>query len=89
MDVGKTKMNLSEALTYLEDLEISDGSDSESDIDIKHRDSTKTYIQPPVDTNGSINDVNSADQEESSIDNLSRNQLFDFHVELGKLESYQ
>ena len=75
MNIEKKKMNLAETLTYLEDLEVSDSSDSEPDINIKHRDSTKIYIQPPVDPNGDISDVDSASEEESSTDNLSPNQL--------------
>lgn len=67
--------NSSEPLTYLKDLEVSDGSDSESDTDMKHQDSTKTYIQPLVDPNGDISDLDSADEEEWSIDNVSVNRL--------------
>ena len=48
----------------MKSLEVSDGSDSESDTDMKHQDSTKTYIQPLVDPNGDISDVDSADEEE-------------------------
>ena len=59
--------NNSESLTNLKDLEVSDAFYSESDIDIKHQDSTKIYIQLPVDPNGDISDVDSADEEESSF----------------------
>ena len=52
---------------------------------MKHGNSTVTYIEPPVDQNESISDLDYADEEESSIDNLSRRQLFDFHLELRKL----
>lgn len=48
----------------MKSLEVSDGSDSESDTDMKHQDSTKIYIQPLVDPNGDISDVDSADEEE-------------------------
>ena len=65
----------SESLTHLKDLEVSDAFYSESDIDIKHQDSTKIYIQLPVDPNGDISDVDSANEEESSIDNVSVNQF--------------
>ena len=67
--------NSSEPLTYLKDLEVSDGSDSESDTDMKNQDSTKIYIQPLVDPNGDISDVDSADEEEWNIDNVSVNRL--------------
>ena len=59
----------------MKSLEVSDGSDSESDTDMKHQDSTKIYIQPLVDPNGDISDVDSADEEEWNIDNVSVNRL--------------
>ena len=59
----------------MKSLEVSDGSDSESDTDMKNQDSTKIYIQPLVDPNGDISDVDSADEEEWSIDNVSVNRL--------------
>lgn len=68
-------MSLAEALIYLEDLEVFDGSYSESDVDIKHQDYTKIYIQPPVDPNRNISDIDPSDEDESSIDKLSGNQL--------------
>ena len=36
MVIGKRKMNLAEALIFLENLEVFDGSDSESDIEINY-----------------------------------------------------
>ena len=61
-------MNLAEALQYLEDLEVSDSS--ENDLEIEHQDITKIFIQPPLDSDGS-----NSDEEDASIDNLSGNQL--------------
>ena len=60
---------------YLEDLEVSGDSDSESDIEINHQDFTRIFIQPAVDANGNISDIDSADEEELSVNNLSGNQL--------------
>ena len=42
-------MNLAEALQYLHDLEVSDSS--ENDLEIEHQDITKIFIQPPLDSN--------------------------------------
>ena len=66
-------MNLAEALQYLEYLDISDSS--ENDLQIKHQDITKIFIQPPLDSNGINSDMNSGDEEDAGIDNLSGNQL--------------
>ena len=44
-------MNLVQALQYLEDLEVSDGSENDSDLEIEHQDVTKIFIQPPIDSN--------------------------------------
>ena len=66
-------MNLAEAIQYLEDLEVSDSS--ENDLEIEHQDITKIFIQPPLDSNGNNSDINSGDKEDASIDNLSGNQL--------------
>ena len=60
------KINLAEALTYFQDLEVSGGSDSESDIDIKHRDSKKIQMEK-------FSDVDYVDEEESSINKLCGN----------------
>ena len=75
MEVGKNKMNLAEALMYLEDIEVCSDSDSESDIAINHEYCTRIFIQPPVDANGNISDIDSASEEELSINNLRGNQL--------------
>ena len=66
-------MNLAEALQYLEDLEVSDSS--KNDLEIEHQDITKIFIQPPLDSNGNNSDIDSGDEEDASIDNLSGNQL--------------
>ena len=42
-------MNLVQGLQYLEDFEISDGSENVSDLEIEHQDVTKFFIQPPID----------------------------------------
>ena len=68
-------MNLVQALQYLEDLETSDGSENDSDLDIEHQDATKIFIQPPIDSNENNSDADSGDEEDPSIDNLSGNQL--------------
>ena len=68
-------MNLVQALQYLEDLEVSDGSDNDSDLEIEHQDVTKIFIQPPIDSNENNSDVDSGDEENPSIDNLRGNQL--------------
>ena len=75
MDVGKKKMNLAEALMYLEDLEVSGDLDSELYIEINHQDCTRIFIEPPVDANGNISNIDSAYEEELSVNNLSGNQL--------------
>ena len=71
--VVKKRMNLAEALQYLEDLEVS--VSSENDLEIEHQDITKIFIQPPLDSNGSNSDLDSGDEEDANIDNLSGNKL--------------
>ena len=68
-------MNLVQALQYLEDLEVCDGSENGSDLEKEHQDVTKIFIQPPIDSNENNSDVDSSDKEDPSIDNLNRNQL--------------
>ena len=68
-------MNLVQALQYLEDLQVSDGSENESDLETEDQDVTKIYIQPPIDSIENNSDVNSGDEEDPSIDNLSGNHL--------------
>ena len=64
-----------QALQYLEDLDISDGSENDSDLEIEHQDVMKIFIQPPIDSNENNSDIDSGDEEDPSIDNLSGNQL--------------
>ena len=67
-------MNLVQDLQYLEDLEVSDGSENDSDLEIEHQDVTKIFIQPPIDSNENNSDVDSGHEEDPSINNLSGNQ---------------
>ena len=76
IEVGKKRMNLAEALMYLEDLQVCGDSDSESDTEINHEHCTRIFIELPVDANGNFSDTDSADEEELSVNNLSGNQLF-------------
>ena len=66
-------MNLVQALQFLEDLEFSDGSENDLDLETEHQDVTKSFIQPPNDSNENNSDVDSGDSEDPSIDNLSGN----------------
>ena len=60
---------------YHEDLEVSGDSDSESDIEINQQDQTRIFIQPLIDANRNIGDNDSVNEEDSSVNNLSGNQL--------------
>ena len=64
-----------QALQYLEDLKVSDGSENDSNLEVEHQDVTKIFIQPPIDSNENNSDIDSGDEEDPSIDNLSGNQL--------------
>ena len=57
-------MNLVQALQYLEDLEVSDGSENDSDLETEHQDETKIFIQPSIDSNENNSDVDSGDKED-------------------------
>ena len=61
-------MNLVQALQYLEDLEVSDGSENDSELEMEHQDVTKIFIPPPIDSNENSNDLDSCDEEDPSID---------------------
>ena len=50
-------MNLVQAVQYLEDLEVSDGSENDLDLEMEHQDVTKIFIQPPIDLNENNSDV--------------------------------
>ena len=60
---------------YHEDQEVSGDSESESDIEINHQDCIRIFIQPLINANGNISDIDSADEEDSIVNNLSGNQL--------------
>ena len=64
-----------QALQYLEDLKVSDGSENDSNLEVEHQDVTKIFIQPPIDSNENNSDIDLGDEEDLSIDNLSGNQL--------------
>ena len=68
-------MNLVQALQYLENLEIYDDSENDTDLEIEHQDVTKIFIQQPIDSNENNSDVDSGDVEDPSIENLNGNQL--------------
>ena len=68
-------MNLVQALQYLEDLQVSDGLENDSDLETEHQDVTKIFFQPPIDSNENNSDVYSGDEDDPSIDNLSGSQL--------------
>ena len=68
-------MNLVQAIQYLEDLEVSDDSENDSDLEIEHQDVTKIFIQLPIDSNENNSEVDSDDEEDPSTDSLSGNQL--------------
>ena len=68
-------MNLVQVLQYLEDLQVSDGSENDSDLEIEHQDVTKIFIQPPINSNENNSEVDSGEEEDPGIDNLNGNQL--------------
>ena len=79
-------MNLVQALQYLKDLEVSAGSENDSDLEIEYQRQrqnvlvitkivTKIFIQPPTDSNENNSGIDSGDNKDPSIDNLSGNQL--------------
>ena len=68
-------MDLVQALQYMEELKVSDGSENDSDLETEHQNVTRVFIQPAIDSNENNSDVDSGDEEDRSIDNLSGNQL--------------
>ena len=48
---------------------------NDSDLEIEHQDVKKIFTQPPIDSNENNSDIDSGDEEDPSIDNLSGNQL--------------
>ena len=69
----KTLM-LSQALDYVENLEVNSGSEEESLADLQ---SAKSYLQPPLNSNRPSSDVESGDENTAAAgtSNLSDNQL--------------
>ena len=57
-------MNLVQSLQSLEELEVSSGSENDSDPEIEHQDVTKIFIQPPIDSNENNSDVDLGDEED-------------------------
>ena len=47
-------------LQHLDYLEVSNGSENDSDREIEHQDVTKIFIQPPIDSNENNSDVDSS-----------------------------
>ena len=57
-------------LMYLENQEVLDNSNNESNIALKHKECTIIFIQLPVDPNGIISDTDSGGKAELSLKNL-------------------
>ena len=67
---------LTKSLTILSDeLQLSESSEDESDINISHQSCAKIYIQPPVNLFWDKSDFDSGNEEEPAINNLSGDQL--------------
>ena len=64
----------SQALDYLDNLEVNSGSEEESLADLQ---SAKIYLQPPLNSNRPSSDVHSSDENTAAVgtSNLSGNQL--------------
>ena len=72
--MAKKTFTLSQALDYLDNLEVSSDSEKESLGDLQ---SAKIYLQPPLNSNKPSSDVDSRDENTAAADtsNLSGNQL--------------
>ena len=72
--MAEKTFTLSQALDYLDNLELSSDSEEESLADLQ---STKIYLQPPFNSNRQSSDVDSGDENTAAADtsNLSGNQL--------------
>ena len=72
--MAEKTFTFSQALDYLDNLEVSSDSEKESLGDLK---STKIYLQPPLNSNRPSSDVDSGDENTAAADtsNLSGNQL--------------
>ena len=69
--MAEKTFTLSQALDYLDNLEVSSDSEEESLGDLQ---SAKIYLQPPHNSNRSISDT--SNQTAADTSNLSSNQLF-------------
>ena len=73
--MAEKTFTLSEALDYLDNLEVSSDSQEESLGDLQ---SAKIYLQPPLNSNRPSNDLDSGDENTAAVadaSNLSGNQL--------------
>ena len=72
--MAEKMFTLSQALDYLDNLEVSSDSEEES---FGHLQSAKIYLQHPLNSNRLSNDVDSDDENTAAADasNLSGNQL--------------
>ena len=72
--MAEKTFTLSQALDYLDNLEVSSDSEEESLGDLQ---SAKIYLQPPLNSNRPSSDVDSGDENTAAADasNLSGNQL--------------
>ena len=72
--MAEKTFTLSQALDYLDNLEVSSDSEEESLGDLQ---SAKIYLQPPLNSNRPSNDVDSGDEKTAAADrsNLGGNQL--------------
>ena len=72
--MAKKTLTLSQALDYLDNLEVSSDSEEESLGDLQ---SANIYLQPPLNSNRLSSDVDSGDENAAAADtsNLSGNQL--------------
>ena len=77
--MAEKTLTLSQALDYLDNLEVSSDSEEESLGDLQ---SAKICIQPPLDSNRPSGDVDSGDENTGAADtsNFSSNQLLSFAV---------
>ena len=73
--MAEKTFTLSQALDYLDNLEVSSDSEEESLGDLQ---SAKIYLQPPLNSNRPSSDIDSGDENTAAADtsNLSGNQLY-------------
>ena len=77
--MAEKTFTLSQALDYLDNLEVSSDSEEESLGDLQ---SAKIYLQPPLNSNSPNSDIDSGDENTAAADtsNLSGNQLYNSAV---------